>query len=120
AARPGAGGPTTGGLPPAGNGCHTGPRTGREAAMREDHPRALVTGASRGIGTAIARALGPTHDLLLGGRDVAALEELAATLPSARPWAVELTDRDAVARATERVDRLDVLVHSAGIWVPGS
>lgn len=80
-----------------------------------DRPLALITGASRGIGKAVADALGATHDLLLGGRDEEALSSLAAGLPSARPWAVELTDYAAVAAATEDVDRLDVLVHSAGI-----
>lgn len=36
-------------------------------------PLALVTGVCRGVGAATARALGPTHDLLLGGRDGDAL-----------------------------------------------
>jgi NADP-dependent 3-hydroxy acid dehydrogenase YdfG len=78
-------------------------------------PVALVTGASRGIGAAVARVLAPTHDLLLGGRDEEALAELAGTLPGARPWPVELTDPDALAAATAGLTRLDVLVHSAGI-----
>lgn len=78
-------------------------------------PVALVTGASRGIGAAVARALAPTHDLLLGGRDAAALQRVADELPGARPWPVELTDSAAVAAAVAGVDRLDVLVHSAGI-----
>lgn len=80
-----------------------------------DRPLALITGASRGIGKAIADALGDTHDLLLGGRDEDALSSLAAELPSARPWAVELTDDAALAAATADIDSLDVLVHSAGI-----
>ncbi|MFF3444494.1 SDR family oxidoreductase [Streptosporangium sp. NPDC002721] len=82
-------------------------------------PTALVTGASRGIGAAIARALAPTHDLLLGGRDTEALAEVVSGLPgaSARPWPVELT---AVTEAdVAGVDRLDVLVHSAGVVTLG-
>ncbi|WP_433374526.1 SDR family oxidoreductase [Streptosporangium sp. CA-115845] len=76
-------------------------------------PTALVTGASRGVGAAIARALAPTHDLLLGGRDPEALAETASALPGARPWPVELT---AVTEAdVAAIDRLDVLVHSAGV-----
>src|ERR671914_1630834 len=43
-------------------------------------PLALVTGASRGIGAAVARAIAPGHDLLLGGRDTSALEALARAL----------------------------------------
>ncbi|MCA1190174.1 MULTISPECIES: SDR family oxidoreductase [unclassified Saccharopolyspora] len=80
-----------------------------------ERPIALVTGASRGIGAATARALSETHDVLLGGRDGEALRELAAEIDGARPWPVELTDPDAVAAAVRDVNRLDVLVHSAGL-----
>jgi NADP-dependent 3-hydroxy acid dehydrogenase YdfG len=80
-----------------------------------DRPLALITGATRGIGAATAEALADTHDLLLGGRDVDALKEMASTLRSARPWPVELTDPSALAAATAGIHRLDVLVHSAGI-----
>jgi NADP-dependent 3-hydroxy acid dehydrogenase YdfG len=83
-------------------------------------PLALVTGASRGIGAAVAEALAPTHDLLLGGRDAAALEAVAADLPAARAWPVELTDSAALTEAVTGIDRLDVLVHSAGIGPLGT
>lgn len=83
-------------------------------------PLALVTGASRGIGAAVARALAPGHDLLLGGRDTAALEALAAELPGARAWPVELTDAAALAEAAGGIERLDVLVHSAGMGALGT
>ncbi|WP_329091182.1 MULTISPECIES: SDR family oxidoreductase [unclassified Streptosporangium] len=80
-------------------------------------PTALVTGASRGVGAAIARALAPTHDLMLGGRDPEALAEVVSGLPGARSWPVELT---AVTEAdVAGVDRLDVLVHSAGVVTLG-
>lgn len=78
-------------------------------------PTALITGASRGIGAAVAHALAPTHDLLLGGRDADALKVLASDLPAATAWPVELTDADALAAATAEVPCLDVLVHSAGV-----
>lgn len=83
-------------------------------------PVALVTGASRGIGAAVARALAPGHDLLLGGRDQAALSALAAELPGSRPWPVELTDGAALAEATAGIERLNVLVHSAGVGLLGT
>lgn len=78
-------------------------------------PLALVTGASRGIGAEIAKQLAPTHRVLLGGRDTEALARLAEQIPDATPWPVELTDPAAVAEATREIDRLDVLVHSAGV-----
>ncbi len=78
-----------------------------------ERPTALVTGASRGVGAAVARALAPTHDVILGGRDAQALAELAAELPGSRAWPVELTR---VGEAdVAGVERLDVLVHSAGV-----
>lgn len=78
-------------------------------------PVALVTGASRGIGRAIATALSPTHHVLVGGRDPDRIAEVVATLESAEPFAAELTDEAAIAAAVAGVERLDVLVHSAGL-----
>jgi NAD(P)-dependent dehydrogenase (short-subunit alcohol dehydrogenase family) len=62
----------------------------------------------------VATALSTTHDVLLGGRDVAALEQASARLSGSRPWPVELTDPDALTSATSGIDRLAVLVHCAG------
>jgi NADP-dependent 3-hydroxy acid dehydrogenase YdfG len=65
------------------------------------------------VGAAVARALAQTHDLLLGGRDEAALAKICAEIPRARPWRVELTE--VTERDVAGIDRLDLLVHSAGI-----
>lgn len=78
-------------------------------------PLALVTGASRGAGAAIAASLAATHDVLLGGRDVTALSPLAARLPGSRPWPVDLSSPDALIAGTQGIEHLDVLVHSAGV-----
>ncbi|GLZ33106.1 short chain dehydrogenase [Lentzea sp. NBRC 105346] len=78
-----------------------------------DRPVALVTGASRGIGAAVARSLAPTHDLLLGGRDRDLLEDLADELPGARAWPVDLTSVSS--NDVAAISSLDVLVHSAGV-----
>ncbi|KAA8890363.1 SDR family oxidoreductase [Nocardia colli] len=85
------------------------------AVTSSPKPTALITGASRGLGAAIARELAPTHDLLLGARSADALRDIGQELPEATGWPVELTDYAAVAAATEPIRRLDVLVHNAGI-----
>jgi NADP-dependent 3-hydroxy acid dehydrogenase YdfG len=87
-----------------------------EADRAPDEQRvALITGAGRGLGAAVARELAPDHRLLLGARTPAGLESILAELPGAAGWPVELTDYAAVAAATGPIDRLDVLVHNAGI-----
>ncbi|WP_454786553.1 SDR family oxidoreductase [Nocardia macrotermitis] len=142
-------------------------------------PTALITGASRGLGAAIARELAATHHLLLGARTPEALAGITAELsgitagrsvnggdllesdvdhseggvgrsgsatnrfvgsgdrsglgaersrfegggdlsgcgelPGFTPWPVELTDYEAVAAACAPIERLDVLVHNAGV-----
>ncbi|WP_440713533.1 SDR family oxidoreductase [Gordonia sp. FQ] len=78
-------------------------------------PTALVTGASRGVGAAIARVLADTHELILVGRDGTALDAVAADVGAAAVLRVDLTDHDALARAVAPIDELDALVHSAGI-----
>ncbi len=78
-------------------------------------PNALITGASRGLGAAIARELAPTHDLILGARTEGALTGLVNELPGAAAWPVDLTDYPAVGRATDSITSLDVLVHNAGV-----
>ncbi len=87
--------------------------------MTAPRPLALVTGASRGIGAAVARALAPGRDVLLGGRDTDALYALADELPGSRPWPVDLTDVDAVAEAAAGIGQLDALVHCAGVGLLG-
>ena len=82
-------------------------------------PVALVTGASKGIGRAVAEALSASHHLLIGGRDAARIDEVIALCESAEPFGVDLDDPDATAAAVTGIDRLDVLVHSAGVIALG-
>jgi NADP-dependent 3-hydroxy acid dehydrogenase YdfG len=81
-------------------------------------PIALITGASGGIGSAIATALAPTHSLLLAGRPSDRLDDVAIQL-DATTFPLDLTDPDAIEASCEIVDELDVLVHNAGLSIPG-
>lgn len=81
-------------------------------------PTALITGASRGIGAAIATALAPTHTLLLAGRPSPALQATAERL-GATTLPLDVTDTEAIPSATAAIAELDVLVHNAGVFFPG-
>jgi NADP-dependent 3-hydroxy acid dehydrogenase YdfG len=81
-------------------------------------PTALITGAGGGIGSAIATALAPTHTLLLAGRPSDRLDAVAQRL-GATTFPLDLTDADEIEATCEIVDELDVLVHNAGVSIPG-
>ena len=88
--------------------------------MPEDQlPAVLVTGATRGIGRAVADALATDHHLLIGGRSADAVQEVCGRLPSAEPFVADLADEQATADAAGRVQRLDAVVHSAGVLGSG-
>ena len=74
----------------------------------------LITGASRGIGAATARALSD-RDLVLVGRDTDALNSVARDCRSARVVTADLTTADGIAAAAAGIDTLDGLVHCAGV-----
>ena len=90
---------------------------------------ALVTGASSGIGMALARELaGRGYDLVLLGRDGGRLTELAEEVrgargTAARVFAADLSDRGAVHEVRAALEReaipVSVLVNNAGFGVHG-
>ncbi|MDR3654682.1 MAG: SDR family oxidoreductase [Mycobacterium sp.] len=81
-------------------------------------PTALITGAGGGIGSAIATALAPTHTLLLAGRPSDRLDAVAERL-GATTFPLDVTDGNEIEAACEIIDELDVLVHNAGVSIPG-
>jgi NAD(P)-dependent dehydrogenase (short-subunit alcohol dehydrogenase family) len=82
--------------------------------------KALVTGASRGIGRAVARRLHARGAALaLSARKLAHLSSVLQETPGSVALAAELTSEDEVdalvPRAVEALAGLDALVHCAGV-----
>jgi short-subunit dehydrogenase len=81
--------------------------------------RVLLTGATGGIGLAIARTLhGAGAELIITGRRVEVLEPLAAEL-GARALAVDLADRAEVERLASEAGEVDILVANAALPASG-
>jgi short-subunit dehydrogenase len=87
-------------------------------------PLALVTGASRGIGAALARELARHgHDLVLSARDTGSMQALAGELRSlgaeATVVAADLSLPGAAAQLADAIERgglsVDVLINNAGL-----
>jgi len=86
----------------------------------------LVTGGSRGIGAAVARAFARAGDRVAVhyGASPQSAEEVAASLPGEGHVVVgaDLRDADAVRamvdRSAEALGAIDVLVNNAGVFVP--
>lgn len=91
---------------------------------RLDGRAALITGAGSGIGRATARALAAEGvRLTVMGRRREPLEELSSEVGEAQVLSVDLSDGEAAERAArellENIERLDLLIHSAGAYARG-
>ncbi|WP_336156913.1 SDR family oxidoreductase [Amycolatopsis sp. VC5-11] len=88
-----------------------------------DTKTALITGANKGIGLAIAHGLGSIgFTVAVGARDEnnreQAVKELRGAGIDAFGVALDVTSDDSVAAAAKSIERLDVLVNNAGISGP--
>ena len=83
---------------------------------------AVVTGASRGIGAAIAAALGANGvRVVMLARNEATLKERASEIKGSIPLVADVTDPKSVEKATSRIaselkGAPDILVNNAGIF----
>ncbi len=91
---------------------------------------AIITGASRGIGLAVAHAFGAIgFDLLLCARNSSNLEEIAQQIQSGygvnvKTFAADLSNKNEcqalVAFVKSQQILVDVLVNNAGVFLPGT
>ena len=76
--------------------------------------RVLVSGANRGIGLEIAKALAHSgHHVFLGSRDLSEAETEADKV-GASAVQLDVSDPDSIARAVNEIGSVDVLVNNAG------
>ena len=79
---------------------------------------ALVTGSTRGIGLAVARALAAAGGrVAINGRTAEAVEARVAEIQGAVAAPFDVTDEHAVTAAIATLGRVDVLVNNAGMTI---
>jgi gluconate 5-dehydrogenase len=77
---------------------------------------ALVTGSTRGLGLALARALaGAGARVAINGRSRDACEAVAADLDGAVAAAFDVTDEAAISAGVAALGEIDILVNNAGM-----
>ena len=81
---------------------------------------AFVSGASRGIGLACARALAETGvHVVLAARDAAKLEEASRDIPNSTWVTIDLSSADSIKEAFAKAGKIDILVNNAAITKDG-
>ncbi|WP_194095933.1 SDR family NAD(P)-dependent oxidoreductase [Marivivens aquimaris] len=93
---------------------------------QDNRPTALITGASRGLGSALAEALAPTHHIIAVGKTTGALEELDDRIKAAGGQAtlapmdinVDAAMQQLCRSIFDRWGKLDVWMHTAVFAAP--
>ncbi|BCL37964.1 SDR family NAD(P)-dependent oxidoreductase [Nostoc sp. MS1] len=86
------------------------------------HRRALITGANRGIGFAIAQTLvGKGYEVIITSRSLENAQKAAQKLQSnVIPIELDVSDERSINQSVEtlrpQIDRLDVLINNAGVY----
>ena len=81
---------------------------------------AFVTGASRGIGLACAKALAAGGArVILAARDVAKLEAASAGIPGSSWVQVDMSSQDSIREAFSKAGKVDILVNNAAVAKDG-
>lgn len=81
---------------------------------------AFVTGASRGIGLACAKALAAAGaKVILAARDAAKLEAAAAEIPESTWVVIDMASQESIKAAFAKAGKVDILVNNAAITRDG-
>src|ERR1035438_2649380 len=81
---------------------------------------ALITGASRGIGLACAKALAAGGArVILAARTIEKLEAAAAEIPGSSWVQIDMTSPDSIKEAFAKAGKIDILVNNAAITKDG-
>ncbi len=98
----------------------TRPGAGQAVGDVPNGLRVAITGASSGIGAALARMFGQDHKVFICARRTDRLNELASHMPSIRAMTCDVTDEIQVAKFAALIESeaggLDVLINCAGTF----
>ena len=80
--------------------------------------KVLVTGASRGIGKAIAKVLASSgYDVFICARNYELLQHVSSEIGAIGFFSCDITDYEAVKNMLEEIGGVDILVNNAGTYV---
>lgn len=77
----------------------------------------IITGASDGLGKAIAKEL-KDQELILISRNEAKLRELSEEL-NCKYYICDVTDYNQITNVMSQIDDVDILINNAGVWLAG-
>ena len=84
----------------------------------------VITGASRGIGKAIAEKFAAeNHQVIICSRDENKLKEIHQEFPSVITYPCDMSSKTEILQFGDFVlqtfDKIDILVNNAGVFLPG-
>ena len=77
----------------------------------------IITGASDGLGKAIAKEL-KENELILISKDETKLKKLSSEL-NCKFYVCDLKDYNKIEEVVSKIDDVDILINNAGIWLAG-